>query len=185
MKRGTLIIHGPIGGGKTTRALELAERGREKSLQVMGVASLRVVEGAETVAYDGLDLSSGARFPLVQLGEGAASSDWVRLGPWKYEFSVSGFSRANALLAEAASKMNERTLVVVDEYGHIEKLGRGLYPGLVKTVEASDRGGYLAVTCRTDKVDSLLRLLAGRERRVLVLEADRQDFWAALGDSFI
>jgi len=185
LNRGTLIIHGPIGGGKTTRALELAERARKKGLRVMGVASLRVVEEGETVAYDGLDLASGARFHLVLLGDRADSSDWVRLGPWKYAFSAQGFSHANQLLAKAASKMDERSLVVVDEYGHIEGLGRGLYPGLVKVVEALSGGGYLAVTCRTDKVDSLLRLLAGRERRVLVLEADRQDFWAALGDSFI
>jgi nucleoside-triphosphatase THEP1 len=185
LNRGTLIIHGPIGGGKTTRALELAERAREKGMHVMGVASLRVAEEGETVAYDGLNLASGARFPLVQLGERAASPDWVRLGPWKYAFSESGFSRANALLAEAAARMGERCLIVVDEYGHIEKLGRGLYPGLVKAVEALVGGGCLAVTCRTDKVDSLLQLLVGREQRVLVLEADRQDFWAALGDSFI
>jgi nucleoside-triphosphatase THEP1 len=180
-----LIIHGPIGGGKTTRVFQLAEKAREKGMQVGGVASLRVVEDGETVAYDCLDLSSGARFPLVLLGERVDSSDWVRLGPWKYAFSEAGFSRANALLAEAAARMGERCLVVVDEYGHIEKLGRGLYPGLVKAVEALSGGVYLAVTCRTDRVDSLLQLLAGREQRVLVLEADRQDFWDALGDSFI
>ena len=185
MNHSTLIIHGPIGGGKTARALELAERAREKGLRVMGVASLRVMEGGETVAYDGLDLSSGARFPLVLLGERATSPDWVRLGPWKYAFSEPGFSRANALLSVAASKMGERSLVVLDEYGHIEVLERGLYPGLVEVAGATRRGGLLAVTCRTDKVDPLLRLLAGRGGSVLVLEADRRDFWAALGDSFI
>jgi nucleoside-triphosphatase THEP1 len=182
---GTLIIHGPIGGGKTARALELAERAREKGLRVMGVASLRVVDEGETVAYDGLDLSSGARFPLVLLADRATSPDWVRLGPWKYAFSEAGFSRANALLVDAASKMGERSLVLVDEYGHIEGLGRGLYLGLVKVIGALRGGGLLAVTCRTDKVDPLLRLLAGREQRALVLEADREDFWSALGDSFI
>jgi nucleoside-triphosphatase THEP1 len=184
LNRRALIIHSPIGGGKTARALELAERAREKNLHVMGVASLRMMEEGETVAYDGLDLASGARFPLVLLVDRADSSDWVKLGPWKYAFSEQGFSRANRLLAEAASKMDERSLVVVDEYGHIEKLGCGLYPGLVKVVEALGRGGRLAVTCRTDKVDPLLRLLSPCER-VLVLEADRLDFWAALGDSFI
>ena len=165
--------------------LQLVEKAREKGMQVGGVASLRVVEDGETVAYDCLDLSSGARFPLVLLDERVGSADWVRLGPWKYAFSESGFSRANALLVKAAARMGERRLIVVDEYGHIEKLGRGLYPGIVKAVEALGGGGYLAVTCRTDKVDSLLQLLTGRGQRVLVLEADRQDFWDALGDSFI
>jgi len=185
LNRGTLIIHGPIGGGKTARALELAERARERDLRVMGVASLRVMEEGETVAYDGFDLSSGARFPLVLLANRADSPDWARLGPWKYAFSEPGFRRANALLADAASKMNERSLIVVDEYGHIETMGRGLYPGLVKAIGSLGGGGYLAVTCRTDKVDPLLQLLADEERRVLVHEADRHDFWAALGDSFI
>jgi len=180
-----LIIHGPIGGGKTTRALELAERAREKKLHVMGVASLRVMEEGETVAYDALDLASGARFPLALLGDRVVSSDWVKLGPWKYSFSEQGFSRVNQLLTEAASKMDERSLVVVDEYGHIEKLGHGLYPGLVKVVDALGRGGRLAVTCRTDKVDSLLQILTGCGESIAVKEADEQDFWGTLGDSFI
>lgn len=179
-----LILHGPIGGGKTARSLELADRAGEKGLHVMGVASIRVMEGGETVAYDGLDLASGSRFPLVLLGERAGPSDWVKLGPWKYSFSEQGFSRANKLLAEAASKISERSLVIVDEYGHIEMIGRGLYPGLVDVVEAMRGGGFLAITCRTDKVDALLQLLSPF-KQVLVLEADRPDFWDILGDSFI
>jgi len=184
LNRKALVIHGPVGGGKTSRAVELAERGREKGLRVMGVASLRVVEEGETVAYDGLDLSSGSRFPLVLLGDRAGSSDWVKLGPWKYAFSEEGFRHANTLLAEAASKMSGDALVVVDEYGHIENLGLGLYPGLVQVVKAMSGGGSLAVTCRTDQVDSLLKLLSPCGP-VIVLEVGRRDFWAALRDSFI
>jgi nucleoside-triphosphatase THEP1 len=184
LNRRALIIHGPIGGGKTSRALELAERARERNLQVMGLASLRVIEEGETVAYEGLDLASGARFPLVLLGDRADSPDWARLGPWKYSFSEEGFGRANRILSEAASKVDERSLIVVDEYGHIEKLGKGLYPGLLKAVDAMKGGCFLAVTCRTDKVDPLLQLLSPCDR-VMVLEADRSDFWEALGDSFI
>ena len=184
MKCRALIIHGPIGGGKTNRVLELAEKAREKNMRVMGVVSLRVVEEGETVAYDGFDFASHTRFPLVLLADRAYSSDWVKFGPWKYAFSVLGFNQANTLLAEAASMMDDGALVIVDEYGHIEKLGFGMYTGLLKVAEALRAGGYLAVTCRTDKVDSLVQLIAPSSP-MFVLEAGREDFWSTLRDSFI
>lgn len=52
MNGGTTIIHGPIGEGKIPRHLELADGARDKNLHVMGVASLRVMEEGETVAYE-------------------------------------------------------------------------------------------------------------------------------------
>jgi hypothetical protein len=87
------------------------------------------------------------------------------------------------VLKNAALEMDENTLVVVDEYGHLEKAKQGLYPGILEAITSLDRGGLLIILCRTDKIDSLLGLLSGKG--VLLIEADRDDFWKSLGDSFI
>ena len=51
MKPRAFIIYGPIGCGKTRRALELAERAKQGGYRVLGLASVRVVKGGETIGY--------------------------------------------------------------------------------------------------------------------------------------
>ena len=80
--------------------------------------------------------------------------------------------------------MGEKTLVVADEYGHLEARGFGLYPGLRMVVDSLGEGKLL-ILCRTDKIDSVLRLFNQNEARVLVMEADQRDFMETLADSFI
>lgn len=179
-----MIIHGPIGCGKTQRALELAEKAREAGVRVLGIASLRLMDGDETIGYEGLDLSTGSRFPMVMLSTLAEGEEWRKLGKWKFSFSDSGFGEANRILTEAATEMDDETMVVADEYGHIELLGQGIHPGFTRVLESLSHGGRLIVLCRTDKVDAVLGLLPDATR-VMALEADRVDFWESLGDCFI
>ena len=179
-----MIIHGPIGCGKTQRAIELVEKAREAGVRVLGIVSLRLMDGDETLGYEGLDLSTGSRFPMVMLSTLAEGEDWRKLGKWKFSFSDSGFSEANRILADAAAEMDGKAMVVADEYGHIELLGHGIHPGFTRVLESLSRGGRLVVLCRIDKVDAVLGLLQD-ETRVMVLEADRVDFWESLGDCFI
>jgi hypothetical protein len=80
--------------------------------------------------------------------------------------------------------MDKKTLVIADEYGHLEAHGYGLYPGLVKVIDALGGVGRLLIICRTDRIDNVLKLFR-KETKVLFLEADRSDFWDSLGDSFI
>ena len=183
MKPRALIIHGPIGCGKTRRALELAERASQCGYRVLGLVSVRVVEGGETTGYTGVDLSSGERFPLVRLSSLVEGSDWRRLGEWKFSFSDAGFRRANVVLEEAAEALEDGTVVVADEYGHIELQGGGIHGGLTRVAEALRSGGCLVVLCRTDKVEPVLEMLPV-EAAVLVAEADSPGFWDALRDWF-
>jgi len=183
VKPRALIIHGTIGCGKTRRALELAERARQRGYRVLGLVSLRVVEDGETTGYTGVDLASGEGFPLVKLTSLAEGSDWRRLGEWKYSFSDAGFQRANAVLEEAAEALDAETVVVADEYGHIELQGMGIHRGVVRAAEALERGGCLVVICRTDKVEAVVEMLP-EEAAVQVAEADDPDFWGGLRDWF-
>jgi nucleoside-triphosphatase THEP1 len=183
LKPKALIIHGPIGCGKTQRALELAERARHSGFRVLGLVSIRVTDGGETTGYTGMDLASGARFPLVELTSLAEGEGWRKLGEWKHSFSDAGFERANAILEDAAEALDDETMVVADEYGHIELQGMGIYRGVTRVAEALERGGYLVVLCRTDKVDAVVEMLP-EEASVLVAEADCPDFWRSLRDWF-
>jgi len=183
LKTRALIIHGHIGCGKTQRALELAERAKQSGYRVLGLVSLRVTDGGETTGYTGMDLASGARFPLVKLTSLAEGEDWRKLGKWKYSFSEAGFEIANTILEDAAKALDNETIVVADEYGHIELLGLGIHRGVTRVAEALEHGGYLVVLCRTDKVDAVVKILP-ESASVLVAEADRPDFWRSLRDWF-
>ncbi len=183
MKPRALVIHGPIGCGKTRRALELAEIARQSGYTVLGLVGLRVIEDGETTGYTGMDLASGERFPLAKLTSLAEGEDWRRLGEWKYSFSDAGFRRANAILYEAAEALDDETMVVADEYGHIELQGMGIHGGVVRVAEALKRGGCLVVLCRTDKVETVVEMLP-EEAGAVVVEADSPDFWEILRDWF-
>ena len=183
MKPRALIIHGPIGCGKTQRALELAERARQSGYRVLGLVSIRVTDGGETTGYTGMDLVTGAMFPLVKLTSLAEGEDWRKLGEWKYSFSEAGFERANTILEDAAGSLDDETVVVADEYGNVELLGMGIHRGVARVAEALKRGGCLVVLCRTEKVDAVVEMLP-QEAGVIVAEADRPGFWRSLRDWF-
>lgn len=177
-----LIIHGPIGSGKSNRAEQIVDRARTKDYKVYGIISKRVLEGRETIGYEAYFPRTGEISPMVYK-EPPSVGIWEPLrGPFKYNKEV--FEKANDDLVEAAHLMDENILVVADEFGHLEARGFGLYPGLLKVVEALPGGGRLLIPCRTNKVDNVLRLFPS-ESKVLIMEASQPDFWTCLGDSFI
>jgi len=178
-----LIVHGPIGSGKSNRAQQVADRAKVNGYNVYGIISRRVMKGRETIGYDGFYPQTMEITPLVYRETEVSGDKWKPLrGPFLY--NEKSFQKANDNLTEAAHLMDEKTLVIVDEYGHLEARGFGLYPGLIKVVEALQGGGKLLVLCRTDKIDNVLRLFQN-EAKILVMESNRKDFWDSLGDSFI
>jgi len=177
-----LIIHGPIGSGKSNRAEQIVYRARTKGYRIYGVISRRMLEDRETIGYEAYFPRTGETSPMVYKTP-PCEGIWEPLrGPFKYNKAV--FEKANDDLVEAAHLMDERMLVVTDEFGHLESRGFGLYPGLLKVVEALRGGGKLLILCRTNKVDNVLKLFPS-ESKVLVMEANQSDFWTCLGDSFI
>ena len=177
------IVHGPIGSGKSNRGEQIADRAKVNGYKVYGLISRRVMKDAETVGYDGFYPRSDRVVKMVYRETEVSGDEWKHLrGPFLY--NEAAFELANDELVEAAHLMDEKTLVVVDEYGHLEVRGFGLYPGLLKVVEALQGGGKLLVLCRSDKVDNVLNLFQ-KETKILVMEANRRDFWDSLADSFI
>lgn len=178
-----LIVHGPIGSGKSNRAEQITNRAKTNGYRVYGVISRRVLRGSETVGYDGYYPQTQRTHQMVYRDTMVSGPEWKQLrGPFLY--NEHAFQLANDSLNEAAHLMDEKTLAVVDEYGHLEVRGFGLYPGLLKVIETLRGGGKLLILCRTDKVDNVLRLFTG-ETKILILEASQRDFWDSLGDSFI
>ena len=184
MKPQVLIVYGAIGSGKSKIAEQIADRAKLNGYQVYGVISRRVMKNSETVGYDGLDPQTGKTTKLVYKGTVVTGHNWKPLrGPFWY--NVRAFKDANERLIKASNLMDEKTLIIIDEYGYLEARGLGLYPGLSKVVEALSDGGKLLILCRTDKIDNVLRLFAGSEAKLLVMESSRRDLWSSLGDYLI
>lgn len=178
-----LIVHGPIGSGKSNRAEQIIDRAKVNGYKVYGIISRRIMKKRETIGYDAYFPKTRTTQRMVYKESEVSGDIWKPLrGPFMYNEET--FQKANDELVEAAHLMDERTLVIVDEFGHLEARGYGLYPGLIKVVEALQGGGKLLILCRTDKIDTVLNLFR-RETKVLVLEAGKKNFWDSLGDSFI
>ena len=178
-----LIVHGPIGSGKSNRAEQITDRAKVNGYRVYGVISRRVLRGTETIGYDAVYPQTGETQHMVYKASEVSGDEWKPLrGPFMY--NETAINKANDSLVEAAHLMDEKVLAVVDEFGHLEARGYGLYPGLSKVIESLPGGGKLLILCRTDKIDNVLRLFS-LETKVLVMEANMRNFWDSLGDSFI
>lgn len=179
-----LIVHGGIASGKTSRCDQIADYARENGYKVRGIISQKVMRDGETIGYDMVDLENGKARPMVYKGTEVQGDEWRPLrGPFLYNEET--FQEANKLLIEAAYAMDDRTLVVVDEFGHLEAKGLGVIPGLRAVVESMVSGGKLLVLCRTDKIDDVLGLFTQHETSLLVMDVSQGDFMESLADSFL
>lgn len=165
-----IILHGPIGSGKTTTCLELVKRGKLEGILYGGILSPRVFHDDKLAGYDCLDLVSFERFPLVRLRDEVEGADWFNFGRLKYSFSTSGFKRANQALI-LSSKTRERPfLIFLDEFGRLERAQLGLHSGALRVAEAMSDGCVAVFTCRTDLVEFVKKLIRGRARKLIELE---------------
>lgn len=179
-----LIVHGEIASGKTHRGQQVSDRARVNGYRVSGILCQRVMRDRETIGYDMVDLESRKNRPIVYRRTEVQGEEWKPMrGPFLYNEET--FNEANRLLMEAAYGMDARTPVVVDEYGHLESRGFGVYLGLRMVAESLGSGGKLLVFCRTDKIDDVVRVFAQNEISVLVMDASQRDFMETLADSFI
>lgn len=152
-----IILHGPIGGGKTTTARDVAERIRRSGHRVMGILSIRVPDNEAPPSYDITDLETGRSFPHVKPREktNADSDDWESFGNPVFTFSKKGLAEANSILTRASQDLGHGAVVFVDEYGRLESRGLGIHIGFTSVVESLRRGGLALILCRDDKVSEL------------------------------
>jgi len=173
--RCAVILHAPIGGGKTTTAQAAAERAKANGIKVKGILSKRVLNEGGCPSYDLLELDTGETMPLVKPAEKEPSEGWESYGNPKFVFSKRGLYSANLALDRAASEMRDGVVVFVDEYGRLESKRKGIHRGALMVAEALRRGGVAVFLCRDDKVHEVIELLRGRTDIVFKLEAGDAD----------
>jgi len=177
-----IIVYGPIGSGKTTTCLELAERARS-DVTVAGVITKRVFRGEEVVGYDCIDLSTGEAFPLVRLAGKLDDPDWLPLYLEKFVFSTSGFQRANEVLRTSVASFGHPRLIFVDEFGRLEARGEGLLRG-VEGVLGDLRGSDVAVvTCRTNLLSHVEEMARSSGHEVHACQPGNSELWAHIGEA--
>ena len=165
-----IIVHGTISSGKTRACLELSERARAKGIPVGGILSPRVYQDEELVGYDGVDLASGNTFPLARLRATVDGPDWFVFGSLIYAFSVPGFERANSILIYSAQTLSLSSVIFVDEFGRLERVGLGIYPGALKVAEKLRVGGIAIFACRSDVVEAVEALMRGKAQVIFRYE---------------
>ena len=178
-----VVVYGPMGSGKTTTCVELAERARTEVI-VAGVITKRVFRGEEVVGYDCVDLSTGEVFPLVRLAGELDDPDWLPLYLEKFVFSTSGFRRANDVLKTSVASFGQPRLIFVDEFGRLEERGLGLIRGVEGVLDAL-RGIDVAVVACRDNLLSHVREMARRAgHEVHVCQpGDSDELWSHIGEA--
>jgi nucleoside-triphosphatase THEP1 len=154
-----IIIHGSRGEGKTMETQKLSEIARSKGYEVKGVLSIRKDIKKDTIGYEALNLEDNSTMPLAKLRDLSDSDDWEPIDKRKYSFSRKGFKWANQILLNAAKDLDDNTLVVIDEFGHIELMQKGFFPGFIKITKSLKKGGIMCVTCRSDEIDDVIDFL--------------------------
>ena len=178
-----IIVYGPIGSGKTTTCLELAEMARSK-VTVAGIITKRFFRGEEVVGYDCIDLSTGEAFPLVRLAGELDDPDWLPLYLEKFVFSTSGFQRANEVLTASVASFGQPRLIFVDEFGRLEARRGGLLRG-VEGVLSALRGSDVAVaTCRTNLLSTVEDMAKRAGHEVHACQpGDPNELWAHINEA--
>ena len=173
-----VLVYGPTGSGKTRTCIDLVERLSSVNQNIGGILSKRVYREGELVGYDCLDLSSGQVFPLARLFYQVCGPDWFNFRELKYAFSSSGLKQANHILIRSSKESNISSIVLIDEFGRLERAGVGMYPGVIRVIESLKKGSIAIILCRTDLVEAVEGLLIGRAQNVLKCEAgDFEKLW--------
>lgn len=133
-----VLVVGRKNSGKTTYLQQVLRRARQCGLKVGGILSPGKWEKNTQKEYSIVDVRTGRQIRLAWLANGQSSS--IRAGA--YAFSRRAFQVANQVLRESRNA----EVVVVDEYGLLEKNGSGFRPALKYLLE--NYSGILFIALR-------------------------------------
>jgi nucleoside-triphosphatase THEP1 len=170
-----VILHGPIGCGKTMTCHGLVDKAQEAGFPIGGVITNRHFVEGKLIGYDCVDLSTGESFPIARLSDEVEGADWFVYRNLKFSFSHSGFDRANNILTAASEYLKKPGLVFVDEFGRLERKGLGLFSGVMKVTDALREGGVAVFSCRTDLAENVTKLLRGKAMMIYRREPGNLD----------
>lgn len=122
--------------GKTTAAAKLVEQATAEGFVVAGLLAPAIYGDGCLLGFDGVDIATGRRLPLVRRLESSAG----HVSP--FAFTADGLSFGNAALACSAARA--AALVIVDEFGPLEFRGDG-WRTAVDQLVLSCRGVLLLV----------------------------------------
>jgi nucleoside-triphosphatase THEP1 len=173
--RCAVVLHAPIGGGKTRTAEAVIEGAKVDGIKVMGVLSRRHLGESSSPCYELLELDTGRRMPLVKPARAGNGDGWESYGNPRFIFSKKGFFYANQALKRAADEMRNGVVVFIDEYGKLESGHLGIYIGALLVANALRKGGIAVYLCRDDKVAEVHELVDEKAYRVFDVEAGDVD----------
>ncbi len=155
------MITGAVHSGKTALARDTVDILKSKDVTVCGILSVAVLEDGSHLGYDGVDIKSGERFPLLRDTPGDIS-----LKTNGFYFIPEGLERACGIIEE--SKAND--VVVIDELGPAEISGkRGLWPSAQKVFS---EGRNALVVVRGGLLEKFLSLDVQTEVKVYTVGSE-------------
>lgn len=166
-----LILTGPVHSGKTTLLELAAEQLGNQGLSAEGFLSLSIWENERVIGYDLLHLKTGERFPFIRR---SGEQHWERIGP--FFFVPETLDSARDIILHGAGA----DLLIVDEVGPLELLGKGLWPALKQII--STRSLNILLVVRSQLLDAVIKAAALDREDIRIFSVDDQDFLPALLD---
>ena len=145
------IITGPVHSGKTTLARETVEALKKEGVGVSGVISEAVTAGDRYLGYDGVDIKSGSRFPLLRKPRADGS-----LKTGGFYFVPEGLTSARGIIDSSSPG----EVVIIDELGPSEVIeGRGLWQSARRVFT----GDWEVLAVVRDRLLDKFRTLIGKQ----------------------
>ena len=90
--------------------------------------------------------------------------------PLIYTFSKKGLAEANKILIDSAENIDNKTLIIIDEYGRLESKGIGIFHGFTEVINKDPQVDSLLIICRTDKADEVFEIVKEKPIEFLFLD---------------